>query len=152
MMFHVRHDDGDGEDLELYEVEEGFALHAQSEEGSNNNNNNNNGKTKQRGGGGRSKNGKRKKPESDEEEDDDDDDDEDEDDEEELTEDEEEEDRSGPATTLWPSLEARNRWQQAVEDCQTTGALGLALMTLRDHAAAFGYVHNESRTVQHIHT
>ena len=39
---------------------------------------------------------------------------------------------------LWPSLDARQRWQQYVQGARTLARVGLATVCLRDHAAKYG--------------
>ena len=124
IMFHVLHEDGDGEDLELQEVQQGFALHDEM-----------NGKGSKAGA---AKTRAKRKAESSEDEDEEEQEEELTEEEEEEEEDEAEDDHSAPTSFLWPSLEARNRWQKVVEECTTTPALALAAMALRDHATAFG--------------
>ena len=116
------HDDGDNEDLEQHEIDEALAryisLHGEDQP------------VPRSGVNSR----KRKAESSDTETEDDTEDEDDEDD------DEADEEGIGPNPTIWPSFEARLRWQRSVESAATSGCLALAAMMLRDHIAAFGYV------------
>jgi hypothetical protein len=172
ILFHVLHDDGDNEDLDLQEIDAALALystiHANNKgapatsRGASSSSAPSSmpsqgrgrgtaggrgggrgaGRGADRGGGAAARRGAKRKVESadDEETEEEDEEDDDEDASDDEDDDDDDEGETGPTSTLWPSLEARNRWQQAVEDCQTTGALALAIVALRDHAAAFGCV------------
>eukprot|EP00941_MAST-03F_sp_MAST-3F-sp1_P003515 g3515.t1 len=97
-LWHVRHTDGDEEDLERDELDAAIALYK-----------------------------KEKKKESVDDSDDDDD-----------GSDEDVVDEKAPSMTLWPSLEARERWKSCLKNKVSFATISLALESLRDHAVSFG--------------
>jgi len=46
---------------------------------------------------------------------------------------------------LWPSLEARQHWQDYVRAAASLAQLGVACTSLRDHAAAFGLLDKKAK-------